>query len=438
MIFLAYRLAVGGVRAVSPLLSAGDSKLARGIAGRRHAHGLLRSWGRTLRDPERPLLWFHAPSVGEGLQAQAVIRAVLERRPEIQIVYTFFSPSAEDLARRMDADVATYLPWDLRGPSRAALEALRPDLLAFTKTEVWPVLAATADEAGVPVAIVGATVPEGAGRMRWPARTLLRSTWGRLAVACANTEEDAARLARLGVRGEAIRITGDPGIDSAARRFGSADPGARYLAPFRARTRPTVVAGSTWPADEAVLLPGLVEARRRLPSLRVLIAPHEPDDRHVGALLASLRGMGWSAARLAEVEASGTADDVDAVVVDRVGVLAHLYGIGDVSFVGGGFHDAGLHSVLEPAAAGTPVVFGPKHRNARAAGELVASGGARVATDSGDFAEIVSGWLSDHEERKRIGRVAREYIVAHLGAAERSADILLETIGRAGARSGTR
>lgn len=435
---LPYRLAMGTVRALSPLLSAGDSKLARGIAGRRHAHQLLRTWGRTLRDPERPLLWFHAPSVGEGLQAQAVIRAVLERRPETQIVYTFFSPSAEDLARRMDADVATYLPWDLRGPSRAALEALRPDLLAFTKTEVWPVLTATAEEADVPVAIIGATVPEGAGRMRWPARTLLRSTWRRLAVACANTEEDAARLAGLGVAEAAIRITGDPGIDSAARRFGNADPAAPYLAPFRAKPRPTVVAGSTWPADEAVLLPGLAEARRRLPSLRVVIAPHEPDDHHVDGLIASLRAGGWKVARLAEVEAGGTAGDFDGVVVDRVGALAHLYGIADVSFVGGGFHDAGLHSVLEPAAAGTPVVFGPKHRNARAAGELVASGGARIAKDSGEVAEIVSGWLSDDEERKRIGRVAREYIVAHLGAAERSAEILLETIGRAGARGETR
>lgn len=435
---LPYRLAVGTVRALSPLLSTGESKLARGMAGRRHAHELLRTWGRALRDPERPVLWFHAPSVGEGLQAQAVMQAVLGRLPEAQIVYTFFSPSAEGLARRMDADVATYLPWDLRGPSRAALEAVRPDVLVFTKTEVWPVLTGEAGHAGVPVAMIGATVPEGAGRTRWPARTFMRSTWGRLAVACANTTADAEGLAVLGVRREAIRITGDPGIDSAARRFGDADPDAPYLAPFRAEQRPTLVAGSTWPADEAVLLPGLAAVRGRVPALRLVIAPHEPDEAHVGGLLASLGAAGWTAARLGDIEATGTTEGVDAVVVDRLGVLAHLYGIGDVSYVGGGFHDMGLHSVLEPAAAGTPVVFGPKHRNARAAGDLVATGGAKIAAGSDEIAEVVSGWLSDAEERKRIGRRAREYIVAHLGAAERSAEILLETIGRAGARDEAR
>ena len=429
-----YRLVLGAARALAPLFSAGDSKLARGIVGRRHAHRLLETWGNTLRDPDRPLVWFHAPSVGEGLQAQAVIRALRERCPELQVVYTYFSPSAEDLARRIDADVATYLPWDLEGPSRVAVRALRPNLLAFTKTEVWPVLTATAREAGVPVAIVGATVPEGAGRMRWPARTLLRPTWERLAVAGANDREDAARLVQLGVCDEAIRITGDPGIDSAARRFGSADPGASYLAPFRSTLRPTLVAGSTWPPDEAVLLPGLTQARHHVPSLRLVVAPHEPDDRHVGALVSSLKAMSWKAAPLAEIEARGTVGDVDAVVVDRVGVLAHLYGVGQLSFVGGGFHDAGLHSVLEPAAAGTPVMFGPRHRNARAAGALIASGGARVVKDSGEVGAIVSRWLSDEQERARIGRVARDYIVDHLGAADRSADILLETMARASAR----
>jgi 3-deoxy-D-manno-octulosonic-acid transferase len=431
---LPYRLAVGTLRVASPLLSMGESKLARGMAGRRHAHELLRTWGRTLRDPARPVLWFHAPSVGEGLQAQAVIGAILERMPEAQIVYTFFSPSAEGLARRLDAEVAAYLPWDLLGPSRAALEAVRPDLLVFTKTEVWPVLTAEAVRAGVPVVMIGAAVPEGAGRMRWPARPLLRSTWARLTVACANTDADAGRLAILGVREEVIRVTGDPGIDSAARRFEGADPASPYLAPFRAGPRPTLVAGSTWPADEAVLLPGLAAVRGRVPSFRVVIAPHEPDEGHVESLLASLRADGWSAATLADIEATGTVDGIDAVVVDRVGVLAHLYGVGDVSYVGGGFHDAGLHSVLEPAAAGTPMVFGPRHRNARAAGELVAAGGAKIAGDSEEFALLVGGWLSDAEEGKRIGRVAREYIVAHLGAADRSAEILLETIERAGAR----
>ena len=386
MRLLPYHIAIGALRFASPLLAVGDSKLARGMAGRRHAHRLLAEWGRTIRDPQRPVAWFHAPSVGEGLQAQAVIDALVREDPALQIVFTFFSPSAEAFARRLGADIATYLPWDARGPSAAVLDAMQPDVLVFTKTEVWPVLAAEARRRGIPTAIVGATVPEAAGRMRWLARVVLRPTWAGLRLAAANASADAQRLEVLGVDSVAIETTGDPGIDSAATRAGLTDRDAPWLKPFLDDPCLTVVAGSTWPADEAVLIPALAAVREQLPRLRVVIAPHEPNDAHVKGLLEALRARGYNPGTLGEVEAAGSVGERDAVVVDRVGVLAQLYSIAWVSFVGGGFHDAGLHSVLEPAAAATPVLFGPQHRNARAAGDLIGIDGAKIAsTPSGIF-----------------------------------------------------
>ena len=121
---LLYRFAWGVVRLAAPLLSIGDSKVARGLAGRRGAHDLLALWGETIRDRHRPVIWFHAPSVGEGLQAQAVIAELRAERPDLQVVFTFFSPSAEDLARSMEVDVAAYLPWDLKRPMNRVLDAL--------------------------------------------------------------------------------------------------------------------------------------------------------------------------------------------------------------------------------------------------------------------------------------------------------------------------
>jgi 3-deoxy-D-manno-octulosonic-acid transferase len=425
---LPYRLAIGAIRLASPLLSTGESKLARGVEGRRHAHEVLAAWGRTLRDPAHPVVWFHAPSVGEGLQARAVIRALAALRPDVQVVFTFFSPSAESLAERMGAEVATYLPWDLRRPTSVALDALRPDLLVFTKTEVWPVLTSEAATRAIPVAIVGATVPDGAGRMRWPARGLLRPTWRALRLAGANTALDGERLAMLGVSRPAIFVTGDPGIDSAAARFGRADPRAPYLRPLLESPRPTVVAGSTWASDEAVLLPALDALRDSVPDLRAVIAPHEPDRAHVERLLASLGRSGWTTRTLGDVEQVGDADGVDAIVVDRIGVLAHLYAVATVSFVGGGFHDAGLHSVLEPAAAASPVVFGPRHHNTRAAGDLVADGGARIAASAQELGEIMGAWLQDESARNDAGGAAARYIEGHRGAAARTAEHLVDLI----------
>ena len=420
---LLYRLAVGLAHRTAPLLARGGPELARGIAGRRDAHGELAAWGER-RDPARPTAWFHAPSVGEALQAGAVILALRDRRPGLQIAFTHFSPSAEGIAASLGADVGAYLPWDEAGPVRRALDGVRPDLLVFTKTEVWPVLVDEAAGRGIPAALVGGVVPPGAGRMRWPARALLRSTWSRLSLACAVTEEDARRLVRLGVPEGAVRVTGDPGIDSATRRAGEADPAAPWLAPFHEDPRPTVVAGSTWPEDEAVLLPALAEVRRVVPNLRLVLVPHEPTADVVGGLLLRLQGLGWKSRPLSAVESRGTPGDAAAVVVDRVGVLADLYTTASVAYVGGGFGRYGLHSVLEPAAAGVPVAFGPRHERAPAAAGLLAVGAARTARNAAELAAILAEWLTDSGAKNDAARQAIGYIVSHRGSAGRTAVLL--------------
>jgi len=430
-----------GVRAVGPAVTmlpgVRASKLGRGIRARRDAHALLARWGREGRDPARPVLWFHAPSVGEGLQARAVMEAVGRRRSDAQVLFTHFSPSAETLARSMPAEVAGYLPWDLVEPMARVLDAVRPDALVFTKTEVWPVLVALAAARGTPAALVAATLPAGAGRLRRPARALLGPTWKALAAVAAIAEEDGRRFVELGAVPGRVWVTGDPGIDSAAQRVAAAVSDAPYLKPFRVPPRPTLVAGSTWPADEAVLLPALAklradgaEAAGSPSGLRAVVAPHEPSAARVRTLLHQLASLGWKAATLADVETAGTAHGVDAVVVERVGVLAHLYTAGTVAYVGGGFHRAGLHSVLEPAAARLPVAFGPRHGNARAAAELIAAGGAVEVADSAGLADALGLWLRDASALDYAAGRAYGYIDAHRGAADRTAAILDDLLAR--------
>ncbi len=224
-----------------------------------------------------------------------------------------------------------------------------------------------------------------------------------------------------------MRTTGDPGIDSAAARADQADREAPYLRPFHASPARTVVAGSTWPSDEAVVLPALAAARAVTEGLRVVIAPHEPSGARVSSLVALLAEAGWRPTTLGEVEHAGSLAGHDAVVVDSVGKLAHLYTVGHVAYVGGGFHAAGLHSVLEPAAAGLPVLFGPRHANARAAADLARAGGAKIASDAEAMGRLLTGWLADEAGRRAAGSRAFDYIDEHRGAAARTAE-LLETL----------
>ncbi|MGD2068504.1 MAG: glycosyltransferase N-terminal domain-containing protein [Gemmatimonadota bacterium] len=420
-----YRWLVRGARLAAPLFGRGDSKLARGIRGRRGAGDRLVAWGRERRVPERPLVWFHAPSVGEGLQARAVLEALGSRRAGAQTVFTHFSPSAEALARAMPCDAADYLPWDVRAEVGPVIDALRPDLIAFTKTEVWPVLMEEARRRGVPAVLIAATLPGSSSRLRWPARDVLGPSFRSLAEVMAIAEEDARRFRRLGTPAERIHVTGDPGIDSAARRAADADPDAPWIRPFARDDRPVVVAGSTWPPDEEVLVRAFERIREVGPRPLLVVAPHEPDEAHLAPLEAALAAGGWTSRRLGEVESAGRAGEADAVVVDRVGVLAQLYTVAAAAYVGGGFHDEGLHSVLEPAAAGVPVAFGPRHDNARAAGELSRRGGGRVVEDAAELAGVLERWLEEPSERAASGRAARDYIESHLGAADRTAERVL-------------
>ncbi|HEY7768559.1 3-deoxy-D-manno-octulosonic acid transferase [Longimicrobium sp.] len=417
-----YTLALHATRPLLPLASRGSGKLARSIRGRAGVLDRMEAWAREHRDPARPLAWFHAPSVGEGLQARAVIERFRVLRPDAQVAYTFFSASAERFAVSVDADFADYLPLDLRRDVVTAVDALQPDVLAFSKTDVWPVLTREAKARGVRLAMLSGTLPENSSRLRGPARALLAPAYARLDVVAAIAQADADRFGLLGVPAERRRVMGDARFDQVWARAQSADQNSALLRPFREFDGVTLVAGSTWPPDEERLVPTVAAIRKSGRRVRLILAPHEPTPAHLARTRDLLHQHGIGTVRLlSEVEAG--ADAGETVLVDRVGVLGDLYALADVAYVGGGWGTAGLHSVLEPAAFGAPVLFGPRHSNAREAAELITAGGALSLRDEA-VATALLPLIRDEKARTRAGQAARAYVEQNLGAAERGAAII--------------
>jgi 3-deoxy-D-manno-octulosonic-acid transferase len=413
---LTYRAISRAAVAALPLFGVGSAKLRAGHRGRQGPE--LAEWGRRHRDQDRALAWFHASSVGEGLQAGSVIDALRTLRPDCQILFTHFSPSAEPLAKRLQVDAHGYIPYDLPGDVDRLLDALRPDLLVFSKLDLWPELATRASARGVPVTIVAGTVSPGSGRLRWPARALLAPGYASVAAAGAIAEADAERLAHLGVPRNAIRILGDPRFDSVTARVRATaddDPLLRL-----GRGAPTLVAGSTWRGDERVLLEAFARISASYPDARLILAPHEPTASHLAALetRAIRAGLG------PPVRLSQAKEPSRLIIVDSVGVLATLYGAGTMAYVGGGFGRAGLHSVLEPAAWGLPIAFGPRWRDSRDAGLLIESGAATAVAAARDMRKVWQRWLTDEPGRSEEGRRARAVVDDGLGAASRSAEML--------------
>jgi len=438
-----YRTALRLGTALVPSLGLLSPRLRAATRARRDAGERLLDWARSSRDDARPLVWFHASSVGEGLQADSVLRQLRRLRPDCQVVYTHFSPSAESLAARLAVDVADYLPYDLPDSVDRLLGALQPDLLVFAKLDLWPELSTRASTTGTEVAMVAATVSRGSGRLRWPARTLLTPGYRAVAAAAAISAEDATRLTRLGVPAERIRVLGDPRFDSVLERVGGVDP-ADPLLRF-GRGAPTMVAGSTWPPDEAVLLRAFAGVRCRNQDARLILVPHEPSEAYLNAIERTAAAAGLPS----PVRLSAAVGPTPLLLVDRVGVLAALYGAGTMAYVGGGFGRAGLHSVLEPAAWSVPVAFGPRCRDSRDAELLLRAGGAVSLPSTGSRRSAAalekqwSAWIIDEAGRRDQGRRARQVVESGAGAAEKSAEMLVELISsrplrtsRNGARSG--
>lgn len=406
-------------RAAASVLPPGGGKLRASLAARRGIAERYAAWSASSRDPSRPLLWLHAPSVGEGLQARPVLERFRAARPDLQLAYTFFSPSAAAFAARLDVDFTDYLPFDTGRDARLALRALRPAAIAFSKLDVWPTLVREASSRGVRTSLVSATLPANSSRLRGIAPALLRDAYSALDAVGAVASEDAERLISLGARRQVVTVTGDTRFDQVLARVTESHRRRDLLARFD-DDRPTVVAGSTWPTDERVLLPAIETVRRAVPDLRLIIAPHEPTREHLQPLERWASSVGAATARLSSEEAA----DAAVVIVDRLGALGDLYAVADVAFVGGGFHAAGLHSVLEPAAFGVPVTFGPRHANSREASLLVAAGAARTVDDSRSLARALATWLGDRAARADAGTAARAFVERGRGATERTCTML--------------
>ena len=414
----AYEGAARLARAIAAVAPRSGNKLVATFAARR---GALARYAGFPRDDARPLLWMHAPSVGEGLQARPVLELARARRPEVQLAYTYFSPSASAFAESLDVDFRDVLPFDVAADMRAALSALRPTALVFSKLDLWPTLAREASRRGVPLGLVSATLSATSSRNSGFAGALLREAYAHLDRVGAISTEDADRLVALGVPSGRVSVTGDARYDQVWARAARVDRDGTLLAPLRS-TRVTLVAGSTWPADERRLLAawGRVAGRHR--GIRLIIAPHEPGDSHLAPIEAWARGAGLRTARLGAAGAS----DADVVVVDRVGALGDLYALADLSFVGGGFHAAGLHSVLEPAAFGAPVLFGPRHAGSRDAKLLLDADGALAARDVSELESALERWITRPDDRRAAGASARAIVHGGLGAAERSYALVAE------------
>jgi 3-deoxy-D-manno-octulosonic-acid transferase len=408
---MSYPLALAGARAASLFLP----KMREAIRGRA---GFQDRWTGLRASFRNAPVWFHVASVGEFEQARPVISAIKRAHPEIPVMVTFSSPSGYQFAKRREPsegrvlDFYDYLPFDRARTMRHCLDWARPRCLVFVKFDLWPNLIWEARAQEIPVALIDATLSPSSQRLSRAGQWFYRELYRALNPILAISEEDAARFALCAPGHTAIAVCGDTRFDRVMERWNAR---ARNVLPLPHDGALTLIAGSTWPPDEARLLPALTRLMRESFPLRAIIVPHEPRRLHVESLRRWATANGFSVRTTSEKDADLAAR---VVIVDTVGVLAEAYAHAHVAFVGGAF-STGVHSVIEPAMAGLPVVFGPRHDNSHEASQLVKFGAATSVSNEEETYAVLHRYLFDEAARHLAGTAAATYVSSQLGATEK-------------------
>lgn len=362
------------------------------------------------RRGQRKVAWFHCASLGEFEQGRPVIEALRRRRPDTFVLLTFFSPSGYEVRRRYAAaDCVCYMPLDLWWVARKFVALAAPDVAVFVKYEFWYNYLSRLHRQGVRTYIVSAIFRE--------QQAFFDQLYGKFFVRMLSfcdhlfvqNSESLDLLDSVGISNASL--SGDTRFDRVLEVAATANA-LPQLAQFAAPDALTLVAGSTWPPDEA-LLADLVS---KIPGIKLIVAPHEVSKSRAIGLLEkfnrpALLYSQWQKNR--EVNLA----DYSIFVVDAVGFLSSLYRFGALAYVGGGF-GAGVHNILEAAVFGVPVIFGGNHKKFREATDLVRLGGAFSVSSSAELLHVVDMLGSNRQLCEQRGSTCRSYVLQHRGATE--------------------
>jgi 3-deoxy-D-manno-octulosonic-acid transferase len=376
-------------------------------------------------------VWFHGVSVGEVHLLRQLVAAFRQRHPGRDCVISTTTDTGFDEARKSFPDLPVFLfPLDFSWSVRRALDRVRPALVVLAESELWPNFLLAARARGVPVAVVNGRMSPRSFRRWQQLGPVARWLFGLVDAWMVQSEEYAGWVRALGVSAERVHVTGsvkfdgvavdraNPRTDALRRLFGVA-PGESVW-----------IAGSTQEPEEEVALRIYQRLRTVYPGLRLFVVPRQKDRFEEVARLLERSGVPF-VRRSTLSAAAPLAACPPVVLVDTIGELSALWGLADVAFVGGSLDGKrGGQNMIEPAAYGSAVVFGPHVWNFRdIATRLVEAGAAVQVHDAAGLEAVVGRLLGDATERQRLGAAARQFVLAQQGATEQTVALLGEVVG---------
>lgn len=383
------------------------------------------------RVPERsgagPCLWFHAVSVGEVNLLAPLLAQIRRRRPHWQCVVSTTTMTGFALAQKKYADLTVfYCPLDFSWATRAAMRRVRPTCLVLVELELWPNLIRAARRQGASVAIVNGRLSQRSYRGYRRLRPLVARLLRQVDLVAAQNEEYAQRFFELGAPSHRVRASGSMKFDGAqTNRRNPTTLALRELAGIQ-DSDVVFLAGSTQEPEEALALATFRALSSRFPQLRLVLVPRHPDRFPAVARLLEQSGLPWQLrSELQNPTKHSPAQTPRILLVDAVGELGAWWGTAHIAFVGGSLGKRGGQNMIEPAAYGAAVSFGPNTRNFRdVVAQLLSAEAAVVVGDGDELTAWVGRCLEDRGYAESLGRRAQALVAAQLGATTRTLELL--------------
>jgi 3-deoxy-D-manno-octulosonic-acid transferase len=385
---------------IAHLLSPFKPKIHLFIKGRRHWRKKLSS----LVDSNSKYIWIHCASLGEFEQGRPIIEKLKKENPNNKICLTFFSPSGYEIRKNYElADLVFYLPKDSYSNAKYFVKTLNPSIAIFIKYEFWFHFLERLNNEKIPTYLVSAIFRSKQIFFK-PYGRFFRKMLHSYNMIFIQDEESGEHLKSININN--FQLNGDTRFDRVweitRESFES-----EIIINFLSSGNKCIVAGSTWPQDEELL----VEIIKEHKDIKFIIAPHEINDSHIDQLKSLLNGIDfklYSHGNLNETE------NARVLIIDTIGILSKIYRYANIAYIGGGF-GKGIHNTLEAACYGIPVVFGPKYLKFREAIELIEHKAGFSINNISSLKSIIN-ILLDSEQNSIAGENAINYVKNKCGA----------------------
>ncbi len=375
-----------------------------------------------------PVVWFHGVSVGEIHLLRQVVAAFRQRHPDWQCVVSTTTDTGFAEARKRFPDlVVFYFPFDFSWAVSRTLRALRPSLIVLAESELWPNFLMSAKRHQIPVALInGRMSPRSFRRYQW-VRPLVGFLLRHLDLLAVQTQEYAESLCDLGADAATVHVTGNVKYDGVTTRRDTPQT-QQFRRLFNIHSDDLIwISGSTQAPEEELSLQIYRRLRVDHPQLRLFLVPRQPERFNEVANLLERSGLPF--VRRSALTAPLT-DRNHIVLVDTIGELSALWGLADIAFVGGSLDGKrGGQNMIEPAAYGAAIVFGPHVWNFRdTVTRLLAEDAAIQVADAAVLETTLQRLAKDGAERDRLGTAAQRFVLRQQGATARTLDVLDEVL----------